>query len=266
MAKAAKRRGPAPVQSVGRSLDLLDAVAAETLGLVALAERAGLGASTAYRLLSTLMEHGYVRRNPSTGHFHVGYKLLELAASAAHDTEVLRAIVRPYLDALRNATDETANLVVPDGVSVVYIDQVESARAIRMFTAIGRRVPLHASASGKAILASSSSKSLLADRETAGLAALTPHTLITSRALEHDLDRTRTRGFAIDNEEHDLGVVCVAAAIIGHDGEPTAALSVSGPSERMRAADLDALGAIVRTHSLEASRDLGAGSRPSDAA
>jgi len=255
MATVAKRRGPVPVQSVGRSLDLLDAVGAESVGLVALAERTGLGASTAYRLLSTLMEHGYVRRNPETGHFHVGYKLLDLAARAAHDTEALRAIVRPHLEAVRNTTDETANLVVPDGLTVVYIDQVESARAIRMFTAIGRRVAMHASASGKAILAFSS-KSPLEGREIVNLEALTSHTLITLDGLADDLERTRSRGFAIDSEEYDLGVVCVAAPIIGHNGEPAAALSVSGPSERMRAADLDVLGAIVRNQAADASREL----------
>lgn len=261
MAKTGNRRGPAPVQSVGRSLDLLEAVASENVGLVALAERTGLGPSTAYRLLATLMERGYVTRSPRTGRFRVGHKLVELAAVAARDSESLRSIMRPHLEQLRDATDETANLVVPDGVSIVYVDQVESSRAVRMFTTIGRRVPAHASAAGKAILASSPAV-LLDERGAAGLERLTPHTLTTTRALAADLDVIRARGFAVDSEEYELGVVCVAATILGPDGEAIAAVSVSGPSERMRETDLDALGALVRDHAAQASRELGAIAHP----
>ncbi len=261
MAKTRSRSGPILVQSVGRSLDLLDAVAGESLGLVALAERTGLGPSTAYRLLATLMAHGYVSRSPETGRFRLGYKLLELAAVAARDSESLRATMRPHLEQLRNATDETANLVVPDGVSIVYVDQVESPRAVRMFTTIGRRVPLHASAAGKAILATSPT-SLLHEREAAGLERLTPHTIGTLRALADDLELIRERGYAIDNEEYELGVVCVAAAVVGADGDAIAGVSISGPSERMRNTDLDALGWLVRDHVTQVSSELGSNAQP----
>ena len=260
MAKTGDRSGPALVQSVGRSLDLLEAVAAENLGLVALAERTGLGPSTAYRLLATLVDRGYVTRT-RTGRFRLGHKLLELAAVASRDRESMRSIIRPHLEQLRDATDETANLVVPDGVSIVYVDQVESPRAMRMFTTIGRSVPMHASAAGKAILACSSA-ALLQKREAAGLERLTPHTLGTSQALKDDLEIIRARGFAVDAEEYEPGVVCVAAAIPGPDAEAIAAISISGPSERMRDGDLDVLGALVREHAMLASQELGANARP----
>jgi DNA-binding IclR family transcriptional regulator len=257
MAKPRNRRGPTPVQSVGRSLDLLEAVANDNVGLVALAERTGLGASTAYRLLVTLLERGYVARNPSTGRFRVGHKLVELAAVAARDSESLRSIARPHLEQLRNATDETANLVVRDGVSIVYVDQVESSRSVRMFTAIGSRVPLHSAAAGKAILAASPA-AVFDERQAAGLERLTPHTLCTTEALAADLGVIRGRSFAIDSEEYELGVVCVAAVIRGPDGEPIGAVSVSGPAERMRATDLNAMGALVSEHAETASGELGA--------
>lgn len=263
MTKTAKGPGRTPVQSVSRSLDLLEAVASGDLGLVALATKTNLTPSTAYRLLTTLMDHGYVTRSAETGRFRVGHKVLELAAVAASATDSFRAVIRPYLESLRNATDETANLVVPDGVSIVYTDQAESARAVRMFTVIGRRVPMHASAAGKAILATSS-QALLEARLAAGLEALTSRTLATEGALQLDLQLTRERGYAVDSEEYDVGVVCVAAPIAGPT-EAVGALSISGPSERMRAGGIEALGAVVREHAQRASQALGADAAPSRA-
>lgn len=257
MAKTNGRSGPLPVQSVGRSLDLLEAVAEEELGLVALAERAGLGPSTAYRILSTLMERGYVTRSPQTGQFRLGSKLVELAAAARQGNERLRTAVRPHLRALRDATGETANLVMLDGLSIVYVDQVESSRAVRMFTTIGRRVPLHASGGGKAIAAFAPGE-LVDDLLVHGLDRLTPHTLATAAALRSDLARVRERGYAIDHEEYEEGVICVAAPIFGPNGETVAAASISGPAARMLEHDLDALGATVLQHTRTASADVGA--------
>ncbi len=257
MAKTNDRRGPLPVQSVGRSLDLLEAVAEEELGLVALAERAGLGPSTAYRILSTLMERGYVTRSAQTGHFRLGSKLVELASAAARGNERLRAALHPHLRALRDETGETANLVVLDGRSIVYVDQVESSRAVRMFTTIGRRVPLHASGGGKAI-AAFAPDALVGELVEHGLERLTPHTLATPQALRADLARVRERGYAIDHEEYEAGVVCVAAPIFGPTGEVIAAASISGPAARMQEHDLDTLGATVRRHTRRASAEVGA--------
>ena len=258
MAKTTDRPGPLPVQSVGRCLDLLEAVAAEELGLVAVAERAGVGPSTAYRLLSTLMERGYVTRSPQTGQFRLGHKLVELASAARQDSERLRAAIHPHLRALRDATGETANLVVLDGLSIVYVDQVESSRAVRMFTTIGRRVPLHASGGGKAIAAFAPPE-LVDDLVAQGLERLTPHTLATPKRLRADLARVRERGYAVDDEEYEAGVICVAAPIFGQSGEIVAAASISGPAARMQEHELDALGATVREHTRAASADIGAG-------
>ena len=126
-----------------------------------------------------------------------------------------------------------------------------------MFTRIGRRVPLHAAAAGKAILAVSAD-SLLRERASAGLERLTARTLTSADSLERELSKIRKQGFAVDNEEYELGVVCVAAAIIGADGDAAGALSISGPTERMRVANLTLLGALVRRHAAEASIEIGA--------
>ena len=242
MARTNGTVGPLPVQSVGRSLDLLEAIADEQLGLVALAKRVGFGPSTAYRLLSTLAARGYVTRNAETGTYRLGPKLLEMAAAARDQDVRLRAIVHPHLRALRDATGETANLVVADDDAVVYVDQAESPQSVRLFTTIGRRVPLHASGGGKAI-AAFSPPAAVDELVAGGLTQLTERTLVTSRAFGDEL----------------AGVVCVAAALRGADGEPVAAVTVSGPAARMRGHGLDALGALVRDHADRASADLGAG-------
>jgi IclR family acetate operon transcriptional repressor len=236
---------------------LLEAVASEPLGLTALAERTGLGASTAYRLLSTLAARGYVTRSEESGHFGVGHKLVELAAIAGRSSERLRIAAQPSLRELRDKTDETANLVVRDGLAVVYIDQVESSRTVRMFTTIGRRVPLHACAGGKAILALAPPETVDAIVE-AGLERRTPRTLCTRSSLLDDLELTRQRGFAVDNEEYEEGVVCIAAAIMGTGTEAVAAATVSGPASRMLERDLAALGELVHACAARISGKLGA--------
>ncbi|MFN8203802.1 MAG: IclR family transcriptional regulator [Solirubrobacteraceae bacterium] len=258
MARTNGTVGPLPVQSVGRSLDLLEAIADEELGLVALAKRVGFGPSTAYRLLATLAARGYVTRSAENGTYRLGPKLLEMAAAARDQDVRLRAIVHPHLRALRDATGETANLVVADDDAVVYVDQAESPQSVRLFTTIGRRVPLHASGGGKAI-AAFSPPAAVDELVAGGLARLTERTLVTSRAFGDEMARIRARGYAIDDEEYETGVVCVAAALRGADGEPVAAVTVSGPAARMRGHGLDALGALVRDHADRASADLGAG-------
>lgn len=249
--------GPTPVQSLGRSLDLLEALGDEELGLVAIAKRTGLGASTAYRLLSTLMSRGYVTRSAQTGEFRLGAKVIELAAAARRGSESLRTAIHPHLRALRDMTGETANLVVPDDDAVVYVDQVEGIRAVRMFTAVGRRVPLHASAGGKAI-ASSWSPDAIEAVVAPHLEGFTANTIATPEELNDELVRARDRGYSIDDEEFEVGVVCVAAPVFGVGGLAVGAVSVSGPAQRMREHGLSELGELLRKRAAQASRELGA--------
>lgn len=246
------------MQSVVRSFDLLEAVAAaDEAGLVDLAHRTGLQPSTTHRLLATLIECGYVVQDPQTSRYRLSHKVVELAGGPEHRIERLRTAVRPHLVAIRDATEETTNLCVLDRFTVVYVDQAESWHAVRMLTEIGRRVPAHACGAGKVMLAHHPSDAIAPLLAREPFERLTPHTLRTAVELEQELERARTRGFAIDDEEFEDGVACVAAPILGPRGEVLAAVSVSGPAARLMRADLAELGKLVVSHVRDISHELG---------
>jgi DNA-binding IclR family transcriptional regulator len=247
------------VQSLERAFDLLEALAeGGELGVTELAERTGLVPSTAHRLLATLTKRDYVTQNAISGRYMLGYKVVEVASGLEHRLSRLRAAARPHLERVQQATGETANLVILDGDHVVYVDQVEGTRRVRMFTVVGTAALAHTTGSGKAILAYGPPEvvtTLYAGREP--LERLTPRTLVTLDELRADFKRIRRRGYAIDHEEHEEGVGCVAAPLFDHTGGPCAAISVSGPSARIVDADMAELGALLVEHSGEISEALG---------
>src|SRR5687768_4654712 len=217
------------VQSLERAFDLLEALGdGGELGVTELANRTGLVPSTAHRLLHTLAKRGYVSQSSESGRYLLGYKVVEVASGLEHRLERLRVVARPHLEAIQRDTGETVNLVVLDADRVVYVDQVEGSRSVRMFTAVGTSALAHTTGSGKAIMAFGAPDELAgryAGHEP--LERLTPRTLVTLDDLRDDFVRIRRRGYAIDNEEHEEGVGCVACAVFDHTGAPVAAMSVS---------------------------------------
>jgi IclR family transcriptional regulator, acetate operon repressor len=221
------------VQSVDRALDLLEALASAEgeVSITSLANRTTLHVSTVHRLLTTLLRRGYVRQNPDTSRYFTGAKLATLAEGRSRFNE-LRHRARPVLRTLTEQTRETSNLVVLDDVMAVYIETVPSPHVVRMFTTIGNRVPLHATGVGKALLAAlpPERRDLLIDRIE--LRAYTARTIIEKTSLKRALEEVRERGYAVDDEEFDEGVRCVAVAL-GPVGDPMGAISVSAPAGRM---------------------------------
>jgi DNA-binding IclR family transcriptional regulator len=256
---------PTPVQSVARAFALLEALAArDEAGLVELARDVSLHPSTAHRLLAALIDCGYANQSPTTGRYRVGRKVQELASGSKARDARMRSLVRPHLEAIRADVDETTNLVALDGLSAIYLDQVESRHAVRLFAEPGRRVPAHTSGGGKAMLAFQDDE--LLDRLYASepFEALTSHTIITAAALREELRDVRRRGYALDNEEYEAGVSCVAAPIFDGSGFACAAISVSAPSARLHHRGLVELGQLLARHAAEASRELGYEERSAD--
>ena len=217
------------VRSLERAFDLLEHLtdAGGELALSELTEKAGLPMPTVYRLMQTLVARGYVRQEASR-RYSLGPRLIRLGEGASR---LLGAWARPALAGLVDRLGETANMAVLEGDEVLYVAQVPSRHSMRMFTEVGRRVLPHCTGVGKALLAQLPEGDARALLERTGMPARTPHTRTEPDALMAELAVIRERGYAMDDEEQELGVRCVAVPLTG---APTlAAFSVSGPSGRM---------------------------------
>jgi len=198
------------VQSISRAFQIVEVLAENApISLSALARRAGLPLSTVHRLVGTLVALGYVRSDAD--------KRYALAPRMIHLGERSGRMVShwavPYLARLVDELGETANLAQLDGDRVVYVAQVPSRHSMRMFTEVGRRVHLHCTAVGKALLARLPETRVDALVRRTGLPAHTEHTITTQRGLQEELATIRGSGYAMDHEEQELGVRCVAVAL-----------------------------------------------------
>jgi DNA-binding IclR family transcriptional regulator len=198
-----------------------------------------LAKSTVHRLLQTLAGHGYAVRDPVSGRYHLGLKFLELGAIVSSHLTI-QMIARPHLQRLMEASRETAHLGLLEGREVVYADKIECPQTIRMYSRIGRRSPLHCTALGKALLAYQP-EPVLGDLLRAGLHRNTPRTITGARRLREELQRIRDEGYALDNEEFEEGLRCVAAPVRGHTETVVASVGIAGPATRLEPARLPAL-------------------------
>jgi IclR family acetate operon transcriptional repressor len=229
--EAAQRSG---VESVRRATRLLRCFTIEQpeWGVMDLSRKLGVHKSTVSRLLSTLENERLVMRNPETGRYHLGVGILELAGLVTLHGD-LRRSARPYLDELARLTQETANLAVREGDHVVNIEHTAPLdRRVLNFGWVGRRTPVHASATGKVLLAYAPLREL-ENLLTQPLDRFTEHTITDHEALLQELERVRQRGYATGLEELEVGLHAVAAPVRAHDGEVVAAVSTAGPSNRL---------------------------------
>lgn len=248
------------VQAVDRTLDILEELVAseDDMSVSELHVKLGLPLGTVHRLLGMLVKRGYAAQDPRTRRYGPGAKLLEIAANAVGSERFsLQRLVRPFLQRLTAATGETSNLVVPQGNDGVYVDQAASPHLVRMFTEIGRRAPLYCTGGGKAILSGYSEPQIERYLAAVRLEPWTPRTLTTADDLRGDLQQSRERGFAIDDEEREIGVRCVAAPIFDRLGSCVAAMSVSGPTTRFTSDLADEAGGPVREAAAALSHQLG---------
>lgn len=218
------------VQSLHRALDLVETVAEHggQMAIGELAVAAALPLPTIHRLLRTLVARGYMRQLPDR-RYALGFRLVPLGVSASRLVGVDAA---PILDRLVDELSETANLAVLSGDRAEYVAQSPSPHAMRMFTEVGRRVALHSTGVGKALLAQLPEQEAIALIRRTGLPAATPMTITDEPSLLQTLDRIRREALALDDEEQEIGVRCVAVPVPG--ALPVRlAVSISGPVTRM---------------------------------
>lgn len=221
------------LQALDRAFAILDLLgdSSSAMGLGDVADGLGLHKSTAHRFLMVLEQHGMVGRTVS-GKFRLGLRLFDYGNRAVEQYD-LRDCAKPYLRQLVQEVEETAHLCVLENLHMVYIDKLEPERTIRMISRIGSSSPIHCTAVGKAILAEmplDDAKELI---KRLRFVSFTKKTITTRAALMEEILRTKHRGYAMDNEEREEGVRCVAVAIQDASNKPIAAISISGPKFRV---------------------------------
>lgn len=252
-----KKRGrpPGPNNRVGegrnhsltRALTLLERLS-ETAGgmhLTELSQQMGMPPATTHRILNTFEELGFVEQDPELGLWFIGLKAFTVGKAFLNRRDFI-STARPYMRQLVEECGETVNLGIIDDGEVVYVNQVQSAEMMRMVVELGSRSPIHASGVGKAVLACLSEAAVTSILQQRGLARFTDKTLVKPADLRAEMGRIRRQGYALDDEEHAIGLRCVAATIFDEFGGAMAGISLSGPKARIVDSRLTDLGAATR--------------------
>jgi DNA-binding IclR family transcriptional regulator len=213
------------------------------LGVSELSRRLGLAKSTVHRILTTLLDEGFVQK-AADGRYRLGFRLYELGQLVVSSLE-LREVAHPTLERLRNDTGETVHLAVLEGADVVYLERFESPSTLRLFGRLGRRMPAHSTSSGKCLLAFSPPEVIDAV-VAAGLPRLAPRTITSRAMLVRVLRQVRRDGYASSIDESEPGATSVAAPVFGVDGTVIAAVSVAGPSLRITPESIPRYSRLVR--------------------
>ncbi len=225
------------------------------MGISSLAARLGLAKSTVHRLATTLVEYDILEQNRETGKYRLGLALFELGALVRRKMDAVSES-RQQMSALLETTGETVQLAVLDHLSVLYIRILESRQAVRMSSTPGSRAPAHCTSVGKALLAYQPPEAVKQVVDS-GLKRYTANTIVEPDTLLQELALVRSRGYAIDDEESEMGLRCVAAPIRNHAGQVAAAICVSAPVQRMTKKNLQTTVPIVVSAAEAISRRLG---------
>ena len=217
------------VQTLDRALDIIELLSTEheSLGVTEIGQRLGLHKSTVHRLLSALAERGYIDKDEKYGAYKLGLKFIEISSLFLNTLE-LKTEAQPYLRRLAETVGQPVHLAILSGGEAIYIDKVEAVNSIRMYSQIGRRVPVYCSAIGKVLLSGLEPGRLDAVLNGMEICSYTDNTVKTKDELLKHINRTRELGWAIDDEEHEHGVRCIAAPVFDYTGRVIAAVSVSG--------------------------------------
>lgn len=223
------------VQSLDRAFQLLELLCRSQNGMsiAALSTETGLHKSTVHRLLSSMASRGYVQRDSEGATYFPGMHICELSSYILQNLDIVSRARAP-MEHLSRRTGETVHLVVLQGAEIVYIHKVESVYgAIRMFSRIGMRRPVFCTGVGKAILSTRTTEEASSLWHQCEIRSYTPDTITNQNLFMRELQRISTLGYAMDNEENEVGVRCIAAAIPDWSGRAQYAISISAPVSRM---------------------------------
>ena len=234
------------VQSLQRALSLMNCLAQSPsgLGLKDIAAEAGLPPSTAHRLLSTLLDQGFVHIQPGGQKWTIGVQAFSVGQSFLAGRDLIQ-IARAPMVKLMEETQETVKMGFLSGDHVVILTQAECSQPMRAFAEPGASLPLHCTSMGKALLAAHGKGAAHDLLVAQSITAQTAKTILKFDPLWSDIEATWARGYAVQDEEYLIGLRGAAACIYDENGKPAAALSVNGPSVRIPSDRLDQLGELV---------------------
>lgn len=245
------------VQSIDRALDILEMLGDHPQGIQVkdLSSGLGLNKSTVSRMLSTLAERGYVLKAKDNS-YRLGMRLVDLCSVYLNSLQ-LKTEALPFLEALRDQTGLIVHLGALDDKEVVYLDKISSFTNIRMYSQIGKRAFIHSTSLGRAMLSGMSNSQAEGILRAKGMPAVTEKTCTKVEELLEQLDVIRERGYAVDDEENETGMRCVAAPILDYRGDVIAAVSATGFLEMVPYERIESIAGCVKTCAAGISRSMG---------
>ena len=245
------------VQSVDRVLDIIEVLSTEHngIGVTSIAARVGLHKSTAHRLLATLTARGYVAKT-AEGNYKIGLKLIEAVSCYINSLE-LQTEARPYLVQMTGELGLTSHLGILDKDQVVYIEKMDVVSSVRMYSQIGLRMHAYCSSLGKCLLSNYSKEELDGVMKDCSFIRFTKNTIGSIGELHKEMAKVRKQGWAMDNEEYEIGHRCIGAPIYDYKGDIIAAVSASGPTNLIRDDRILPVADYVKQVAMELSRSMG---------
>jgi IclR family KDG regulon transcriptional repressor len=234
------------VQTLDRTLDIIELLATspQGMGVTEIGLKLQLHKSTVHRLINALAHRGYIEKEQKTGQYKIGLKFIEISSLYLHQLE-LKTEAAPIMRRLAELTGQVTHLAILDETDVVYIEKVDIVQSLRLYSYIGRRIPAYCSALGKVLL---SGQSALRQQQILQSINYKPHTKNTiqnQEALFSEIQKTMKRGWAVDNEEHEAGVRCIAAPVRDFTRKVIAAISISGDRNTLTAEQDEKYSAMV---------------------
>lgn len=250
--------GKNPIQVAERLFQVIERLAENgPMGIMDLSAELGFHKSTTHRLVTSLQYMGYIRQDEESLKYALSLKFLEIGSKILEQTN-MASLIHPSLKKLSEQTGETVHLVRREGTEAVYIDKVESTvSSIRMVSRVGSRIPLYCSGVGKALLAELPDPEIEDIWNSSEITSLTPYTVTSLSDLMDRIRGVREAGYAMDDEENEEGVRCIAVSIPDYHKEPVYALSISAPVSRMTDARIAELSTDVLTFKKDLEKTLG---------
>ena len=226
-------------------------------GLQELSAALELNKSTVHRILNSLICMDYVRQDPETSKYSLSFKICALSNQILSQNSIID-LTRPYIKELSISSGETVHLVQIDGINATYIDKVEALQnSVRMISMVGKSIPLYCSGVGKALLADMPDEKIEAIWKQSAIKPLTEYTITTYVDFLKLIEETRRTGYAMDNEENELGVRCIAVSLKNYSGKSKYAISISAPKDRMSDERVQELKPMILTTKRQIETEIG---------